>query len=153
MTILDLSCEPQHIPTLAGWHHRQWQDLNPGRTLEHRIASMQNYLGESVLPSTYIYKHRQQLAGSAALVASDMDSHPELTPWLASVYVDESFRRQGIGSKLVKHVMEQAAQAGISQLYLFTPDRAEFYLQLGWTTLTEEGYRGQSVTVMQAYLR
>lgn len=152
MTILDLSCEPGHIPVLAGWHHSQWQELNPGRTLEQRIASMQEYLGESLLPSTFIYKHRQQLAGSAALIACDMDSHPELTPWLASVYVDERFRRHGIGSKLVKHAMQQARQAGIARLYLFTPDRAEFYQQLGWTKMAEEIYHGQNVTLMQALL-
>jgi len=152
MTILDLACEPEHIPTLADWQHRQWQDLNPGRTLEQRIASMQNYLCESLLPSTFIYKHRQQLAGSSALIACDMDSHPELSPWLASVYVDEEFRRQGIGSSLVKHAMEQARQAGIARLYLFTPDRAEFYLRLGWSKMAEEIYRGQRVTLMQAIL-
>jgi N-acetylglutamate synthase-like GNAT family acetyltransferase len=152
MTILNLSCEPQHIPTLALWHHRQWQDLNPGRTLEHRIAAMQSYLGDDLLPSTYIYKHQQQLAGSAALIVSDMDNHPELSPWLASVFIDERFRRQGIGSSLVKHVMQQAQQSGISQLYLFTPDRADFYLQLGWTKMADEDYRSQKVTLMRASL-
>lgn len=152
MTIQDLRQEPQHIPTLAAWHHRQWQALNPGDTLERRIARMQHYLGDSLLPTTVIYKHRQLLAGSAALVESDMDGHPELSPWLASVYVDQPFRYQGIGSALVIHVMELARQAGFAKLYLFTPDKAGFYRQLGWSKMTDEDYHGQRVTLMQASL-
>ena len=149
MSILDLSQEPQHIPTLASWHHREWFHLNPGSTLETRIDKMQAYLTTELVPSTFIYKHDQQLAGSAAMVACDMDTHPEMTPWLASVFVAPHWRRQGIGSQLVRHVMWQASQAGIPTLYLFTPDQASFYQKLGWSMLAEEVYRDCKVSLMQ----
>lgn len=152
MTILDLACEPQHISTLAAWHHQQWQALNPGDTLELRIARMQSYLDDNLLPSTFICLKDQQLTGSAALVKSDMDSHSELTPWLASVFVAPDFRRRGIGSKLVEHVMQRARQAGIARLYLFTPDHAEFYRRLGWSSIAEEHYRGLQVSLMSVSL-
>lgn len=152
MTIINLSQEPYHIPTLAKWHQAEWSDLNPGQTLEHRIERMQAYLSDKFVPSTFIYKHEGRLAGSAAIIESDMDTRPELTPWLASVYVAPEFRRQGIGSKLVEHVMRQAKAAGIAKLYLFTPDQADFYKKLGWTAMGEETYRACPVTVMQVAL-
>lgn len=152
MTIINLSQEPHHIPTLAQWHQAEWANLNPGQTLEHRIEKMQNYLSNQFVPSTFIYKHEGQLAGSAAIIQSDMDTRPELTPWLASVYVAAEFRRRGIGGKLVEHVMRQAKAAGIAKLYLFTPDQADFYKKLGWTAMGEETYRACPVTVMQVLL-
>jgi len=153
MTIINLSQEPHQIPTLAQWHHAEWADLNPGQALEHRIEKMQAYLSNKLIPSTFIYKHEDQLAGSAAIIESDMDTRPELTPWLASVYVAPEFRRQGIGSELVKHVMLQAKTAGVAKLYLFTPDQAGFYAKLGWTAMAEEYYSDHRVTVMSVSLK
>ena len=150
--IIDLSDEPEHITTLAEWHHAEWAHLNPGDSLEQRIERMKGYLANDLVPSTFVCKHQGQLAGSAAIIVSDMDTRPELTPWLASVFVAPPFRRLGIGSKLVRHVMSQAKQAGIANLYLFTPDQAAFYQRLGWTTMALDDYRGCRVTVMQASL-
>ena len=151
MKILDLAQQAEHLETLARWHQQQWQDLNPGENLQQRIQRMQDYLSEDFIPSTFI-AIGEQLYGSAAIVAADMDSHPELTPWLASVYVAPPFRRQGIGARLVRHVMQQAAKHGIEELYLFTPDREDFYRRLGWQVLQQEQYRGHEVTIMQARL-
>lgn len=152
MTIIDLAREPQHLSILAKWHQAEWADLNPGETLAKRIDRMQAYLSTELVPTTFVFKHEGLLAGSAALVHSDMDSRPALTPWLASVFVAPGFRRRGIGASLVKHVMRQAQAAGLDQLYLFTPDQAAFYNKLGWRAMAEEIYRGQQVTVMTVTL-
>lgn len=151
MQILNLNEEPQHIPTLTIWHQQEWAHLNPGSGVEKRLEKMMAYLGAELVPSTFIAK-QTELMGSAAIVAHDMDTRPELTPWLASVFVAPEYRNNGVGSRLVQHVMQQAEQAGIGTLYLFTPDRAGFYRRLGWQVLSEEEYRGYPVTVMQARL-
>ena len=151
MKILNLNQVTELLPTLAQWHQQQWSELNPGETLQQRITRMQAYLGHDFIPSTFVAMG-DSLYGSAAIVTSDMDSHPELTPWLASVYVAPPFRQQGIGSTLVQHVMQQAAAHGIGQLYLFTPDREDFYLRLGWQVVQREPYRNHAVTIMQARL-
>ncbi len=151
MQILDLREEPQHIPTLAEWHHHQWSSLNPDGSLEKRIATMQDYLSADFVPSTLIAKNTE-LLGSAAIVENDMDTKPELTPWLASVFVAPQYRNQGIGSQLVKQLMQKAKQSGIEAIYLFTPDQVNFYQKLGWEVVSNEKYRGHSVTVMRAGL-
>jgi len=151
MQIVDLKNEPKHIPQLAKWHHHEWSSLNPGRTLEQRIEYMQSYLSDGLVPSTFIAKDTI-LMGSAAIIVSDMETKPELTPWLASVFVRPDCRNRGVGSLLVQHVMQQAHMAGIGQLYLFTPDRASFYRRLGWHRLSEEQYCGHQVTIMSVEL-
>jgi len=145
--VLDLKDAPRYIQRLAEWHHHEWASLNPDRTLAQRIAYMQSYLSNELVPSTFIAKGNG-LMGSAAIVANDMETKPELTPWLASVFVAPECRNQGIGSRLVTHVMQQARAAAISRLFLFTPDRVSFYRRLGWQILNEENYRGHNVTVM-----
>lgn len=151
MPIIDLKDAPQHLPTLAKWHHEQWANLNPGFSLAQRLDMMQAYLSDYPVPSTYVAVDTEPM-GSAALVASDMDSHPEWTPWLASVFVAPAYRNQGIGGRLVKHAMDQAKKAGITGLYLFTPDREDFYRRLGWEAFTTEHYRGHAVTIMRVDL-
>jgi len=151
MQIIDLSLAPQYIPQLAAWHHQQWSYLNPAVTVEQRIEELHTHLANLVLPRTFIAV-ADELLGSASLVAHDMDTHPELTPWLASVFVNPLHRKRGIGAALVREVMETAAQAGIKTLSLFTPDQEPLYRQLGWHTIGKEHYRDAEVTIMQVDL-
>jgi N-acetylglutamate synthase-like GNAT family acetyltransferase len=148
MHIKDIRDEPHHISTLAEWHHNEWSYLNPGETIEKRIEKMQSYLGANLISSTFIAKDEGGLLGSAAIIANDIDTRPEWTPWLASVFVAPEFRNRGIGGNLVRHVMQKAQEAGVEKLYLFTPDRVSFYEALGWQIFKDELYRGHRVTIM-----
>lgn len=153
MSIVNLNREPYHLDTLAEWHHSEWSYLNPGGSVSKRAEKMRSYLTGDAIPSTYVYKLEEELAGSAAIVVQDMDTHKELSPWLASVYVKPELRGKGVGSKLVLHVMEQAKDLGIETLYLFTDGKANFYAKLGWSVWSEEIYRGCHVTIMEVRLR
>ena len=137
------------IPTLAPWHHRQWAYLNPGKTLEQRIAKLRGHCGRKTIPVTFVALEDTTLLGSASLVEDDMDTYPDLSPWLASVYVAPEHRRQGIGSALVRRVVEEAAALGSKTLFLFTPDRESLYARLGWKVRSREQYRGVDVVVME----
>ena len=149
--IINLKDEPEHLTTLALWHHSEWSSLNPGESIDDRILRMQPHLNEAFMPSTFVIKDNSVL-GSAAIVSQDMETNPSLTPWLASIYVTPEHRRHGLGRKLVKHVMAQAKHEGINKLYLFTPDKQNFYLKLGWTKKHTERYHDHEVTVMQVEL-
>lgn len=151
MKIINLATAPEHIPTIAAWHQAQWGYLNPGGTVESRIERMQRYLKGAPMPAMYICIDGKHLVGTAALVESDMDSHPELSPWLASVYVNPDYRKRGVGAALVKHVVSQAKAHGVSPLYLFTPDQSKFYRELGWQFIAQESYRGGDATLMKIH--
>lgn len=141
--------KPHHLMTLARWHHAEWSYLNPRRSFDERVEEMREDLEGKIIPATYIAEDDHgTLLGSASILADDMSSHPELTPWLASVYVDQSQRGKGIGSILVKRVMQHAQDHGIRRLYLYTPDQEQLYARLGWQTLSRELYNGTPVTIM-----
>ncbi len=150
--ILHLADFPDAIPILAKWHHSQWGYMNPGGSVEVRITSMQQHLQKERIPTTFVALEGERVLGSASLVEEDMDTRPDLRPWLASVYVDESLRGGGIGSALVQRVTEEARKIGETQLFLFTPDRESFYARMGWTTLERVHYRGEDVVLMRLAL-
>ena len=83
------------------------------------------------------------------LVAHDMETHPELTPWLAGVYVPAEFRHKGYGSALVDRVVSEAATLGIPELYLYTASAHDLYARLGWSLLERDDYLGQEVVLMR----
>ncbi len=151
MQILDLKQAPAHLPTLARWHQKEWSLLNPGETLEQRMARMQPYLNDDFIPAMYIAEDAT-LLGSAAIVKNDMDIETSLSPWLASVFVTPAHRKKGIATKLVRHVMAQAKNHGIKTLYLYTPGQHLFYEKLGWQKNRIVQYHGHSVTIMQLTL-
>ena len=149
MDIVSLKDRPQYLLPLAKWHHAEWSYLNPKRSFDERVAEMQLDLHGDVIPTTFVAERDGELLGSASLLADDMSTHRELTPWLASVYVDESRRGQGIGSTLVRRIMQHAQENGIKRLYLYTPDQEQLYARLGWQILSREPYNGTPVTIMQ----
>lgn len=152
MNILNLKDEPYHIGKLAEWHHNEWSYLNPDGSIEKRSEKMKMYLEPGFVPSTFIGKDNGELIGSAAIVKYDMDTHEELSPWLASVYVSAGHRQHGYGGLLVRHVMQKAKEKGIKKLYLVTPSEENFYAKLGWSKKFEEIYKGVAVTIMQVNL-
>lgn len=148
MQISSLKDRPQHLLPLAKWHHSEWSYLNPARTLDERVEEMQEDLQGKAIPTTFVAEAHDELLGSACILADDMSSHPELSPWLASVYVAEQHRNKGIGSVLVRRVMQHAQENGVKRLYLYTPDQAQLYAKLGWQVYSEEPYNGTPVTIM-----
>ena len=87
--------------------------------------------------------------GMASIDPYDMITRPDLSPWLAAVYVAPEFRHNGIGSKLVRAVMQEAVVLGLDRIYLFTPNKINFYNRLGWQFFEHAVYRGEEVVIMQ----
>ena len=147
-SIVNLKEQPQHIDTLAQWHHKEWSHFNSQENIAQRIKRMQPYFNDNFVPTTFLAIDGE-LLGSAAIVDNDMETRPELSPWLASVYVAAQHRNNGVGSKLVNHIVEQAKLNDINKLYLMTPDKKDFYQALGWKQIDEERYHGFNVTIME----
>ena len=140
------------VPIIAHWHHEEWGHFNPGDSIEKRIANLQTNLGRKQIPTTFVSLSGGILLGSASLVAHDMDTRMDLSPWLASVYVTPEHRSQGIGTALVQRVVKEAVELGIETLYLFTPDREGFYASLGWSVVERTEYREQKVVIMALHI-
>ena len=143
-----LADHPEFLPAVAHWHHEEWSYIRPGDTVEARTLRLRAECGRGEIPTTFVAFSGSTPIGSAMLIAHDMDTHLELTPWLAGVFVAPDYRGRGIGSALVRHVVDFATGLGVKRLYLFTPDAERMYSRLGWSVLDRTRYRGADAVVM-----
>jgi predicted N-acetyltransferase YhbS len=148
MQIEYLADYPQHISELARLHFEEWSYLYPGESLKGRTARLRSSCGRNAIPSVVVALEDGELLGSAMLVAHDMDSRPQLTPWLAGIFVKPQCRGKGIGSALVKRIEAAARSLGASTLYLYTPHTESLYERLGWSAIERCEYRDTNVVVM-----
>jgi N-acetylglutamate synthase-like GNAT family acetyltransferase len=148
MKIENLADHPEALRVLAEWQHAEWGYLRPGDTVEKRMVRLQGYANRDRIPLTVVALEEDNVLGSASLIAHDMDTRMELTPWLAGVFVGDAYRRRGIGAELVRRIMAEAGALEVPLLYLYTVHSERFYAALGWTLLERTAYRGHDVVIM-----
>jgi len=148
MRIESIADHPELVETVARWQLEEWGHHDPTDSLAARIASIGAQTDRNRISTTAIALDGDKPLGSASLVAHDMPTHPELSPWLASVYVAPAARGRGVASALVRHIVRQVAAMGVGRLYLFTESARELYEKLGWYVIAEEHFEGIPVTIM-----
>ena len=87
------------------------------------------------------------------LVAHDMESRLQWSPWLAGVVVAPEHRRRGIGAALTERVAIEARSLGFFTLYLYTFSTEQYYSRLGWQFIERDSYLGADVTIMSLNLQ
>jgi GNAT superfamily N-acetyltransferase len=105
--------------------------------------------GKGAIPSVVVALDGSRLLGGALLLENDLKLRPNLTPWLAGVYVIAQERGRGVASQLVKRVVEEAATLGVRELYLYTDASQALYARLGWEVVEDLLYDDLPVTVMK----
>jgi N-acetylglutamate synthase-like GNAT family acetyltransferase len=148
MQIEYLADHPEAVPVLAQWLHEEWGHLRPGDSLEKRRGRLESWSNRDRIPLTVVGLEDENVLGSASLIAHDMETRMELTPWLAGVFVGQAYRRRGIGAQLVRRIMLEAGRLKVPLLYLYTVHSENFYTTLGWTLLERTTYRDQNVVLM-----
>jgi len=143
-----LADRPEFIPTVAGWHRREWAHFRPDDSIETWIGKLKDVCGHRGVPTVLVAVREGELAGSAMLLKESMQTRKELSPWLAGVIVAPQFRRRGIGGLLVDRIVHEARMLGFGRLYLWTPSVEQFYANRGWTTMERTTYREVDVAVM-----
>jgi GNAT superfamily N-acetyltransferase len=89
--------------------------------------------------------------GTATVLDHDVDTErrPDLTPWVAVVYVIPEARRQGIGERLVSEATAYAQSRGFGSVYLWTTDRRDWYERFGWQLLEQFERNGVLVSFLK----
>ncbi len=87
--------------------------------------------------------------GTASLIKSDLDSRPELTPWLAAMYVRPDSRGRGYALELIRAVESAAVLAGYSHTWLYTRVAEGVYLKAGWQSVERFEVNGIQAVLMR----
>ena len=148
MKIEYLADYPEQVEKVNDWLYNYWGAYYNDSSKEDWLDDLKKRLNKAEIPTTFIALQEGKFVGTASLIKHDMDNRPELSPWLADVYVPPEHRKQGIASKLVSRVVEETRILGIERLYLFTRNAKEFYLKLGWELKENVKYHGKEVNIM-----
>jgi predicted N-acetyltransferase YhbS len=139
---------PEAIKTIAKWRYDQWHNILPNFTLATYAEYLSSHYKRGGIPTLFMAVNEDKVIGTAALDEDAMDTHPALSPWIANLYVDIKYRKNGVGEALVRRVIEEARATGAKKLYLFTHDREHYMGRFGWRLLFKELYYGDMESVM-----
>lgn len=152
MRVVPLVERPDLVEQVSVWGFDEWGHLSPGQTLDQRRAKIRGKMNVDRVPIAFVaLDDADEIVGTASLIFDDLEGDPR-NPWLASVYVPDRQRKQGIASALVRAVEAAARRIGYDRLYLFTASAASLYERLGWTALERRDYRGEHIQVMEKSL-
>jgi propionyl-CoA synthetase len=147
--IVYLADVPACTGTLAAWHHAEWGGILPGWSREEALAELSTHTGRRGIPTTLVALDGETPVGSASLLGVDMPNVPDLTPWLASVFVAPEHRGRGIGGALVDRAVAETSALGIPNLYAFTTEAERYYTRRGWRVIQRLDYEGHPAVILQ----
>jgi GNAT superfamily N-acetyltransferase len=100
------------------------------------------------MPRAFVAHEGSVFAGTASVIASDLDERPQYTPWVAAVWIEPEFRSRRIGRQLIAHAARYALGWGATKVYLTArPSRRSLYEELGWRVV-EEGVGDLDFTIL-----
>lgn len=138
ITIHDLRDRPQHADAVA---ERIWRAFwrSKGKPLKAIRDGLENFLEpDTRIPFALVAERDGNACGNALVIDNDESSRPQLTPWLAALWVDEAMRKQGLAAALLSEAIKRSAALGVERLYLVArPALRDFYASRGWQPIED----------------
>jgi GNAT superfamily N-acetyltransferase len=137
-TISDLRQRPEFFDIVADRIWRAWWE-ETGTPLEYITGRLHENLNAEPLPIALVAHNGAEFLGTASVIASDLDERPQLTPWVAAVWVEPHARSRGVGGALVERAARDCFALGFAHAYLCArPALTSFYERLGWIAIERD---------------
>lgn len=134
--IISLADYPQLLDAVVAQQWQVWEYDDPD---ELREFFAQELVASEVptLPKTWLMMADVTLTtivGAVTLSLNEMgDSQPsERNPWLGYLYIDPTYRGQGLAKTLTAFAVSESAKLGFTSCYLYASDEMPRYLKWGW---------------------
>lgn len=128
--LISLQNNPKILLKAAKWFHQKWNI-----PLEAYLTSMQECLqSKNPIPQWYLVLDKEKIIAGMGVIENDFHKRKDLTPNVCALYVEETYRCQGIAKLLLDKVCIDMKKKGIDTLYLIT-DHTSFYERYGWKFL------------------
>jgi hypothetical protein len=132
--IVTLADRPDLARIVADWIWHEWSK-HSGFTFEQTLEYVAASSAGKDIPRSFVLLVDGEPVGTSSLVAADLKERPNLTPWMASVFVIPERRRKGHVLSLINAVESAAVAAGVPSLWLHTDTAERIYLRAGWRTV------------------
>lgn len=134
LTMTTVRERPDLLPVVVEWMWHQWW-RGQSRTLEQTRAIYAECVAELGAPQTFVLLEENRPVGTVTLARTDLEERPELTPWLAGVFVVPERRGRGYFRLLLAEFEKACRAASVETAWLFTNTAEQIYLRTGWETV------------------
>ncbi len=134
MKIENIVFHPETVEKVAKWIYKEFGEEKEDISLEYVLKRFKNRNLDD-FPMLFIAIVDGSCAGVVSILNNDLGTRKDLTSWLAELYVEESFRGNGIAEKLINTVINKCQKMNFDKVYLRTEHTAEYYEQRGWSFL------------------
>jgi len=148
LSLVTLADRPDLAEPVARWLWEEW-GRRKGRRFARTLGMVSGRTARHGLEQCVVALEEGVPVGTASLAAEDAASRPDLSPWLASVFVAAEARGRGYARVLVTAVESAAKSARFPVLWLFTDTAAGLYAGLGWREAGTVEDHGRSYTLMR----
>lgn len=137
MEIIKLEDSHNYIfDKICEWNYNWWGIRN-NDSFEAVKCYLEHSLCKDRLPQTFVALIDNQPVGMYQIsMSDDLETRPDIYPWLVNVYVDENFRNRGICKELMNTVSENAKKMNLRELFLYTK-HIGLYEKFGWEFVEE----------------
>lgn len=160
MSIVGIEKAKFAIPLFAEAHYEEWKHLSKKYTKANfeewiRKICFHQEVGTGI-ERMFVAVEGNVVLGDICLLASDLPhkkSAPltKLSPWFASLYVFEEYRKLGVGTKLSEFLIAFCRANRRMPIYLVTEKvwLEKWYTRFGFERMELCGYNGHKVTFMK----
>ncbi|MFO1327319.1 MAG: GNAT family N-acetyltransferase [Rubrivivax sp.] len=128
--IVHLFEQPLLRPAAARLIHDEFWAAVPGASAGRMAERLRAADRADRVPLCRVALQGDEVVGVVNLVESDDEQHVDWTPWLAGMVVAGPWRGRGIGSRLVRTLLDDARRLDVSRVW-FGTDGPGFYTRLG----------------------
>jgi N-acetylglutamate synthase-like GNAT family acetyltransferase len=148
IAIVSTSERPDLVPRVARWlWHEFWRQ--DGYSFAQTLDAVAESVTANQMPRTFVLLADGIPVGTASLVAQDLETRRDLTPWLAGVFVEPNARRHGHANRLVAAVEAECRAISVSTLWLYTRTAERLYARAGWRTVEQIMFNGKAYALMR----
>jgi GNAT superfamily N-acetyltransferase len=105
-SISDLRQQPGFLDTVADRIWRAWW-RDSGYPLDYVSARLRDEnLNADPIPFALVAHDGMKFPGTSSVIKADLAERPQLTPWVAAVWVDPQARQRGVGAALVNRAAQ-----------------------------------------------
>jgi len=142
LKIYPLSEKQSLFPILAYWSYNNWY-LNRNVPFQLVLHEYRRRAAIDTLPCSFVAFWGELPVGMVSIKETDMMKRQELSPWLSALYVSPDYRERGVGTELIRAVLNRCSNKGFKRVFLFIDSRhmemlESYYRNRGWIFLDEE---------------